>query len=379
NEAVATLGTPYAQIRILGVLSMVATTSFKGFFDGVGRTRVHMYACLIMNAVNVPLNYVLIFGLGSIPAYHVTGAAIASLISTYVGLSIMIIWSLRGKYLKPFGYYTIRNFNPKLSWEIIKLSAPSGAAQLFVMIGVLMFMKIIDMIDEATIRGALDATHYYGGLMKNGVHELHAAMLAKPEMANRIVVDDWTHAVLRSRPPIYMTAAKLIVDILSICIVVAIAFGQATATLVSQAMGKEDYDLAEAYGWDSVKLGVVIFGALGVVIVVFPEFFLNILSSDQIVIEAAVPGLRLMATSLIFVSMSLIVMQALFGAGDTKFVMWVELILHGICLAPMAYLFAIVFDWGFLGVWISATVYIAALAVIMTWKFWDGRWKLIKV
>src|SRR5690606_10346924 len=45
NQAVIDLGTPYTQARVLGVLSMVATASYKGFFDGVGSTRVHMYAC----------------------------------------------------------------------------------------------------------------------------------------------------------------------------------------------------------------------------------------------------------------------------------------------------------------------------------------------
>jgi multidrug resistance protein, MATE family len=379
NEAVADLGIPYAQIRVLGVLSMVATTSFKGFFDGIGRTRAHMYACLVMNAFNVVLNYVFIFGFGPIPAYYVTGAAIASLLSTYIGLAIMVGWSLRQKYLTVFRHYRPSNFSPRVSWELIKLSAPTGAAQIFVMSGVLLFMKIIDMIDAATIYDALDSTLYYGEELVVEAQGLYQSMLASPDLPGRILLDDWSYAVMHSRPPIYMTGAKLIIDMLSICFVTCIAFGQATATLVSQAMGKEDYRLAEAYGWDSVKLGIGVFGALSLVMLAFPEFFLSILSDDVMVIEAAIPGLRLMATNLVFIAMSLILIQALFGAGDTKFVMWVELVLHGIALAPLAYLFSVVFDWGYMGVWIAATVYIAALAVVMAWRFWDGRWKLIKV
>ncbi|MBA2663250.1 MAG: MATE family efflux transporter [Bradymonadaceae bacterium] len=379
NEAVAALGTPYAQIRVLGVLSMVASTSYKGFFDGVGATRVHMYACLIMNAVNIPLNYVFIFGFGSIPAYFVTGAAISSLISTYVGLAIMILWSVRGKYAKPFGYYRLRNLKPRVMWEISKLSLPSMATQIFVMSGVLLFMKIIDMIDDQVVLEAMAQTNYYGTSFAEKASALHAALMVRADLPGRVFADDWAHTVLWSRPPIFMTAAKLIIDLLSIGFVTCIAFGQATATLVSQAMGKNDFKLAENYGWESVKLGMYFFGALGVVVIVFPEYFLDILSDDVMVIEAAIPGLRLMASTLMFIAMSLILIQALFGAGDTKFVMWVELILHGVCLAPLAFILAVVLNWGYMGVWISAMVYITALAMIMAWKFWSGGWKSIEV
>lgn len=379
NAAVAELGIPYAQLRILGILSMVATASFKGFFDGVGRTRVHMYACIIMNAVNIVLNYVFIFGFGPIPAYYVTGAAIASVISTYIGLTVMLIWTLRHKYRSPFGFYKVRNFSPRVMWDISKLSAPSGAAQIFVMSGVLLFMKIIDMMDARTIHQALEATQYFGTRVATEAEGLYAAMLVRPEMDGRVLVDDWSFAIMHSRPPIFMTAAKLIIDLLSICFVTCIAFGQATATLVSHAMGKEDYRLAEAYGWESAKIGIFIYGLFSVIIFAFPEFFLGILSDDIMVIEAAVPGLRLMSMNLVFIAMTLILIQALFGAGDTKFVMWAELILHGIALAPLAYLFSIVFSWGYMGIWIAATVYICALSVVMVWRFWSGSWKLIKV
>ena len=38
NESVLSLGVPYARLRILGILALVVTTGYKGFFDGVGKT-----------------------------------------------------------------------------------------------------------------------------------------------------------------------------------------------------------------------------------------------------------------------------------------------------------------------------------------------------
>lgn len=379
NQAVIDLGTPYTQARVLGVLSMVATASYKGFFDGVGSTRVHMYACLVMNALNIPLNFIFIYGFGPIPAYLVTGAGIAGLISTYIGLGFMIFWSFRQKHLSQFRYYTPRNLQPRVMWNIFKLSVPSMITQIFVMSGVLMFLKIIDMLDERVAQNLMQSTRYYGTEFAQQITNLQAALITSPNVNGRIFTDDWAYAVLHSRQPLFMTAAKLIIDLLSISFVTSIAFGQATATLVSQAMGKKDFTLAENYGWESVKIGMYLFGIVGLIIIAFPHTFLNILSNDPIVIETAVPGLRLMASSFMFIAMSLILVQALFGAGDTRFVMYVELVLHAVCLAPLAFLLSFVFDVGYMGVWISAMVYLTALACIMAWKFWSGEWKTIEV
>lgn len=378
NESVLDLGIPYARLRILGVLALVTTTGYKGFFDGIGATRVHMYAALVMNGANIILNYVFIFGFGPIPAYYVTGAAIASLISTYIGLTVMIIWTLRDKYNAVYRYYRASNLDPGMMWEIIKLSTPSGAAQVFVMSGVLLFLKIIGMLDEQAVWDSLQVTALYGG-EGNYVEHFQNAIRGAGASANLFTTTDWAYAITWSRPPIYTTAAKLIIDLLSIGFVMCIAFGTATATLVSQSMGERRFQLAEAYGWDSVKMGAYFFGLLGVIVVLEPAFFLDLLSDDPAVIEAAIPGLRIMASLEIFIAMALILTQALFGAGNTKFVMYTEFVLHGICLAPLSYLFGIALDLGFIGVWISATVYAFVLAAIMAWKFWEGGWKSIEV
>ena len=166
---------------------------------------------------------------------------------------------------------------------------------------------------------------------------------------------------------------------MSLSFVACIGFGQATATLVSQQMGNNNYKEAENYGWDSVKIGIYFFGALGMVVVAFPEFFLDFLSDDRLVIEAAAPGLRIMASLEAFIAAALILVQAHFGAGNTKFVMYVEALVHAVCLIPLAYLLAIVADFGFMGIWYSASVYVIALASILAWKFWEGTWKEIEV
>ena len=58
--------------------------------------------------------------------------------------------------------------------------------------------------------------------------------------------------------PIFAAATQNIIIILMLCFTAFMAYGTATATLVGQSMGAKEYDLAERYGWEAVKIGVYI-------------------------------------------------------------------------------------------------------------------------
>ncbi len=348
NADVIREGIPYSQVRMLGVLSMVATVSFKAFYDGVGRTRVHMGAALVMNVLNLVLNWLLIFGNLGLPKLNVLGAGIGSAISSYIGLLLMFVWTLRAADRKGYRFYRPRNLNPRVMWEITRLSVPSGLATVFVMSGFALFLKIVadlDVLESARIASDL------GRVTADGV----------------------------ARPAIYTAATKLVIDILSISFMSSLAFGTATATLVSQSLGAKRPELAARFGWESVKLGMGIMAVLGGISLLFPDLVLALFSRDPAVIEAARGPLRLMAVSKCLIAAGLILAQALFGAGNTKFVMYVELILHFTCLVPLAWVLGVILEGGLFGVWLAAFIYIFLMAVLMAWKFHEGKWKQIKL
>jgi MATE family multidrug resistance protein len=84
-----------------------------------------------------------------------------------------------------------------------------------------------------------------------------------------------------------------------------------------------------------------------------------------------------LATPVIAVGM--ILTQALFGAGDVKFVMVIELILHFVCLVPLAYVLGVTLDMGIVGLFLAAVTYIVGLAIGMVVRFRSGVWQKIKV
>ena len=138
-------------------------------------------------------------------------------------------------------------------------------------------------------------------------------------------------------------------------------------------------DLAARYAWTSVKLGAMIFGAIGAFMFAFPRGVLGVFSHEPAVIEAGAVPMRIMATMGPVVAVAMILTQALFGAGETRYVMIVEVSLHFLCLVPLAWLFGMVLGLGLPGVWTAVAVYAVALAGLMALKFLRGGWKKLTV
>ena len=57
SEAQAHLASSYAKIRAFGLGGTVLIFSFKAFFDGLGRTHLHLIASMAMTLFNIALNF----------------------------------------------------------------------------------------------------------------------------------------------------------------------------------------------------------------------------------------------------------------------------------------------------------------------------------
>lgn len=369
NPDVLRHGIPYAQWRMIGIFPMVVTVSFKGFFDGVGFTKAHMIAAIAMNVCNFVLNYVLIFGAGPVEPMYVEGAGLASAISSAVGCLIMIGYALWPRMSGRFHYFRPGRISSRILWDITRISIPGGLATMFVMTGFALFLKIVGILDEEAIAETVRATG------------LFAAPLVAPltALSSHPLTGDLYLDVLQSRPPIYAAATKVIIDIMSVTFMTCVAFGTATATMVGQSLGEGRPDLAERYGWESVRIGVWVMGALGLFAILLPDVLFSAFSKDQEVVDAGRASLRLMGGCEALIAVALILAQALYGAGNSKYVMKVELFLHLTCLVPLAYLLGVVFEMGLLGIFAAAFLYIALMGSAMVWKFRSGDWKHIEL
>lgn len=82
---VAQLAETYLKLRLIGAPAMLATFAAFGALRGAHDMSTPLWVAGGMNAVNIALDPVLIFGLGGFPAMGVAGAAIASSASQWIG------------------------------------------------------------------------------------------------------------------------------------------------------------------------------------------------------------------------------------------------------------------------------------------------------
>ena len=92
---VARLAEDYLVFRLFGAPAMLASFAAFGALRGAHDMRTPLWVASGMNALNVALDPVMIFGLGGFPAMGVAGAAIASSISPWVGALWAVAAALR--------------------------------------------------------------------------------------------------------------------------------------------------------------------------------------------------------------------------------------------------------------------------------------------
>ncbi|MBR5137375.1 MAG: MATE family efflux transporter [Clostridia bacterium] len=94
-DLVATLnyGKQYLWIMLIGLPAFALSNCYASSLRECGETVLPMKAGVAAVIVNCALNYVLIFGKFGMPVLGVQGAAIATVISRYVEIAILVVWT----------------------------------------------------------------------------------------------------------------------------------------------------------------------------------------------------------------------------------------------------------------------------------------------
>jgi len=89
--------------------------------------------------------------------------------------------------------------------------------------------------------------------------------------------------------------------------------------------------------------------------------------------------LRFVAVYSIFDTMNIIFCSAIKGAGDTRYVMLMTVILSLFVLIVPVYLVTVVFKLGLMVAWVFVTAYVTLLGVTYYLRFLGGKWKTMRV
>jgi putative MATE family efflux protein len=126
RAAMLEYGRSYLRIMLWGLLPFTLSQVYGGTLREMGETVLPMKASLAGVVTNLCLNYVLIYGKLGFPVLGVEGAAIATVISRFVELTIIIVYTHRhsGKFRFVEGLYSTIRIPKALTLNIIRKGLP---------------------------------------------------------------------------------------------------------------------------------------------------------------------------------------------------------------------------------------------------------------
>ncbi len=115
----------YIGYIIIGLVPFAISQTYASTLRETGQTVVPMIASAASILTNLVFNTILIFGLIGFPAMGVAGAAIATALSRFIELAILVIWTHRNSERCKFIVGLFRNFHVPLA--LVKQVAVKGA------------------------------------------------------------------------------------------------------------------------------------------------------------------------------------------------------------------------------------------------------------
>jgi multidrug resistance protein, MATE family len=326
DSAVSRAGADYMKYQFIGLPFFLLIVSYRGFFYGIGHTKIFMFSAIIINVFNIFFNYLFIFGVWGFPKMLLAGAGVGYAISLALGWLFFVAVTFVGDYRKQYKYYSHFRISKDVISQIIKISLPVSLQNILILLGFLSFVAITGIL---------------------GIIE--------------------------------QAASQVVISALFISIMPCFGFGIAAQTLVGQSLGRGNAREALLWGYETAKLATIFTILIGIVFVFFPEAVVVIITNNDQVINVARPILQIAGVAQVFYGGGIVLANALQAGGATVYVMYVEVLTHWIIFLPLTYVLGIVLHWGILGAWMALPVYILAYTLMNHWKFRSLSWAKIKV
>lgn len=294
-------------------------------FRSSGDAAISMRVLWVANLINLVLDPLLIFGWGPIPALGIKGAAIATLIGR--GIAVVYQFHLLFK-----------------SHHRIHLTRKSLVFQ---------FTTMMSLIRLST-----------GGILQNLIATSSWILLVR-------IIAVFGAASLAG----YTIAIRIIMFLL----LPAWGLSNAASTLVGQNLGAGQPERAERSVWITSYINMAFMGIVCIAMIVWPETFIRIFIQEDEVVRQGMAALRIISFGFIFYGLSMVMIQAFNGSGDTMTPTLINFICFWLLEIPLAWVLAIYFDMGLHGASIAIVISESSLAVIAWLLFRQGKWKLKKV
>jgi putative MATE family efflux protein len=318
-------GVNYTRIIFAGNTAIMLLFLLNGAFRGAGQAHHAMRSLWIANGLNMILDPVLIFGIGSWAGYGLEGAAIATTFGRGIGVVYQLYHLFNGKHkLK------ILKENIEISWSIIK--------------------KIMQIAAGGMGQFLIDSVSWIALTRMNA--EFGSASLAGFTIAFRILI---------------------------FTLLPAWGLSGAASTLVGQNLGAKQPERAERAVWLTTRYTVIFMASVTGIYLLFNQKLAGIFTDIPEVQSVAAQGLWVVALGYVFFAVGMVLTQAFNGAGDTKTPAWINIGVLWFIEIPLAYVLAFPMGMAHLGIFISIAFSHSFHSVVSLYFFRKGTWKLTEV
>ena len=111
---------------MFGSVFALMKIALAGFFIGLGRTRVVMSANIIGMFINIPANWIFLFGKFGIPALEMNGTAIGTLVGSGSIRFILLGVYLSPRYRREYSTHREIRFDGRLMKLMLEYGSPAG-------------------------------------------------------------------------------------------------------------------------------------------------------------------------------------------------------------------------------------------------------------
>jgi len=325
SEKMAQDGYMFPAIMFGGNAVIMLLFIINAIFRSSGDAAVSMRVLILANLINIILDPLLIFGIGPFPELGLKGAAVAT--TTGRGLAVCYQFYLLFK-----GHKRIRlelhhlQIRLKVMVQLFRLSAGGILQYIVATSSWIALYRIISTLGSEVMAG-------------------------------------------------YTISIRIIVFVL----LPSWGLSNAASTLVGQNLGANQPERAERTVWITAYANMFLLGLVGIILVIFPEFFIRLFIDDPLVISNGAISLRIISIGFLSYAMGMVMTQAFNGSGDTVTPTRINLFCFWLFEIPLAYLLAIVFDMKIYGISIAIVAAETALTLTAWYLFRKGKWKTVKV
>ncbi len=330
GEGVKAAEIDYFSAMMRGGIVFIMSGALMGFFIGRGDNRIVMYMQLGGIVINTVLDYAMIFGKLGFPAWGVSGAAWATVISQIFVVAAAMTFFWCSEYRQRFATWSGRRFEPALMLRILRYGSPSGLRVVVELVMWSIFLSLIGLLGEDELAASTAAFT---------INNVAWQPMIGISMAVSMLVGRSQGA---ARPDLSRTAMK-------------------RGLLLTQC-------------WES--LAALLF-------ILFPGILLGIFFRDLPPDEVAVLMqygrilLWFVAAYCLLDGLNVVFAQGLIGAGDSWWISKATMLITAIAIVLL-----FVFHWadsGLYGYWLVATVYVGASGLVWLWRYLGSAWESMKV